>query len=69
MTVNNAGIGHSGIPEDTPEEEIRNVFETNVFGLIRLTQAVIPGMKAKKWGRIIMISSIAGLAGRWIIKL
>ena len=63
--MNNAGIGHqSPVFEDVPEEEITNVFNTNVFGLIRLTQAVIPGMKAKQYGRIINISSMAGLLGK-----
>ena len=46
-------------------EQIRTVYETNVFGLIRLTQAVIPGMKAKRSGHIINVSSMSGLFGEF----
>ncbi len=45
-------------------DQIKTVYETNVFGLIRTTQAVIPGMKDKKSGHIINVSSIAGLGGK-----
>ncbi|XP_072034783.1 retinol dehydrogenase 8-like [Amphiura filiformis] len=63
ILINNAGVGHSNIIDLVTDEELKEVFDTNVFGLIRLTQAVIPGMKAKKSGRIINISSMAGVAG------
>ena len=45
-------------------DQIKKVYETNVFGLIRMTQAVIPGMKAKKSGHIINVASILGLGGK-----
>jgi len=63
ILINNAGTGHTGVPEKVPEEEVRSIFEVNVFSLISLTQAVIPAMKAKKSGRIVMLSSMAGLSG------
>ena len=46
-------------------EQIRTIYETNVFGLIRLTQAAIPGMKAKRSGHIISVSSMAGFFGEF----
>ncbi|XP_072034784.1 retinol dehydrogenase 8-like [Amphiura filiformis] len=63
ILINNAGVGYRNVIDLVTEEDIKRVFDTNVFGLIRLTQAVIPGMKAKKFGRIINISSMAGVAG------
>ena len=48
-------------------DEIRGLYETNVFGLFRVTQAVIPKMKAKKSGHIINVSSIAGLLGKFMV--
>ena len=50
--------------ENVPMEQIRSVYETNVFGLIRLTQAVIPGMKAKRSGHIINVGTIGGFIGK-----
>ncbi|XP_072032980.1 retinol dehydrogenase 8-like [Amphiura filiformis] len=63
ILINNAGIGQVGLVEKVPMNQIRMVYETNVFGLIRLTQAVIPGMKSKRAGHIINVSSMAGLFG------
>ncbi|XP_072039360.1 retinol dehydrogenase 8-like [Amphiura filiformis] len=63
VLVNNAGIAHLGVVETVPMDQIRAVYETNVFGLIRLTQAVIPGMKSRRSGHIINVSSAAGLVG------
>ena len=60
ILVNNAGYGSYGAIEDVPISEARRQFEVNVFGLARLTQAVLPSMRAKRFGRIINISSIAG---------
>jgi len=58
--VNNAGYGAHGAVEDVPVEEARRQFEVNLFGLARLTQLVLPHMRAQGGGRIINISSIAG---------
>lgn len=58
--VNNAGYGQEGAFEDTPMDEIRRQFETNVFGLIRLCQLVLPAMRKAKAGRIVNISSVGG---------
>src|SRR5262249_20956352 len=49
-----------GAFEATPMDEIRRQFETNVFGLIRLTQLVLPGMRRQRWGRIVNLSSMGG---------
>jgi NAD(P)-dependent dehydrogenase (short-subunit alcohol dehydrogenase family) len=56
--VNNAGIGLRGCFEDCAEDEIRQVFETNVFGTIAVTQAVLPHMRAAGCGRIVTVSSV-----------
>lgn len=63
ILINNAGRGQMGLFEKVSMDEIRGLYETNVFGLFRVTQAVIPKMKAKKSGHIINVSSIAGLIG------
>jgi len=60
VLVNNAGYSQSGAAETVPMELIRRQFETNVFGLIRLTQLALPGMRAQGWGRIVNISSMGG---------
>jgi len=61
VLVNNAGYGLEGAFETTPMTEIRRQFETNVFGLTRLTQLVLPGMRAQRWGKIVNISSVGGV--------
>jgi NAD(P)-dependent dehydrogenase (short-subunit alcohol dehydrogenase family) len=58
--VNNAGYGAYGALEDMPLSEGRRQFEVNVFGLARLTQLVVPSMRANGRGRIVNISSIGG---------
>lgn len=58
--INNAGYGAHGAVEDVPLAEARRQFEVNVFGLARLTQLVLPAMRAAGSGTIINISSIAG---------
>lgn len=58
--VNNAGYGSYGSLEDVPLDEARAQFEVNIFGLARMSQLVLPGMRAKKAGRIVNISSIGG---------
>ncbi len=60
VLVNNAGYGYRGAIEEAAEEDIRDLFETNFFGLVFLTQQVLPGMRARKTGHIINISSTAG---------
>lgn len=56
--INNAGYSQSGAIEDVPLDLVRRQFETNVFGLVRLTQLVLPGMRAQRAGRIVNISSM-----------
>lgn len=63
LLVNNAGYGLGGALEDSSMEEIKNQYETNVFGLIRTTQAVLPAMRKRRSGTIVNISSAAGRIG------
>jgi NAD(P)-dependent dehydrogenase (short-subunit alcohol dehydrogenase family) len=63
VLVNNAGYGHLGVFEDSTDDEIRKQFATNVFGLMAVTRAVLPGMRKQRDGRIFNISSVAGLKG------
>ncbi|HEX5522086.1 MAG TPA: oxidoreductase [Pedococcus sp.] len=58
--VNNAGYGEYGTIEETDLDRVRKMFETNVFGLARLTQLVLPGMRRAHRGRIINIGSMGG---------
>jgi short-subunit dehydrogenase len=58
--VNNAGYGEYGTIEETDLDRVRAMFETNVFGLARLTQLVLPGMRAAGAGRIVNIGSMGG---------
>jgi len=60
VLVNNAGYGLTGSLEDLSMNEIKEQYETNVFGLIRVTQAVLPTMREQKSGIIVNISSIGG---------
>jgi NAD(P)-dependent dehydrogenase (short-subunit alcohol dehydrogenase family) len=60
VLVNNAGYGSYGALEDVPIDEARRQFEVNVFGLARLTQLVLPGMRERRSGTIVNISSIGG---------
>lgn len=60
VLVNNAGYGSYGALEDVPIDEARRQFEVNVFGLARITQLVLPGMRARRSGTIVNISSIGG---------
>jgi NAD(P)-dependent dehydrogenase (short-subunit alcohol dehydrogenase family) len=58
--VNNAGYSQSGAIEEVPIEDVRRQFETNVFGLVRMTQLVLPGMRSKRRGRIVNVGSMGG---------
>src|SRR6185436_8638833 len=60
VLINNAGYSQSGALETLPMDSVRRQFETNVFGALRLTQLVLPGMRAKGAGKIVMISSMGG---------
>jgi NAD(P)-dependent dehydrogenase (short-subunit alcohol dehydrogenase family) len=60
VLINNAGYSQSGALESVPMAELRKQFETNVFGLLRMCQLVLPGMRAKRAGRIVNISSMGG---------
>jgi len=58
--VNNAGYGSEGPIEEVPMDEVRRQFETNVFGLARMCQLVLPGMRRQGFGRIVNLSSMGG---------
>jgi NAD(P)-dependent dehydrogenase (short-subunit alcohol dehydrogenase family) len=63
VLVNNAGYGYQATAEEGIEAEIRAQFDANVFGLFALTRAVLPGMRARRSGTILNISSVAGIIG------
>ncbi|MBA4275721.1 SDR family oxidoreductase [Flavobacterium sp.] len=63
IVINNAGVGITGPIEEIPTEEIKNNFETNLFGPIEVMKAVLPQMRSQKSGLIINITSIAGYMG------
>ena len=58
--VNNAGYGEYGTIEEADLDKVRTMFETNVFGLARMTQLVLPGMRRARRGRIVNIGSMGG---------
>lgn len=63
VLINNAGVGITGPLEEIPADEIRNNFETNLFGPIEVMKSVVPYMREQKSGLIINITSIAGYMG------
>ena len=63
VLVNNAGYGLLGAVEESSGEEVRAVYETNVFGLLNVTRAVLPAMRRQGSGHVINISSIGGYSG------
>jgi NAD(P)-dependent dehydrogenase (short-subunit alcohol dehydrogenase family) len=58
VLINNAGYSQSGAIEQVPLDDVRRQFETNVFGLVRMCQLVLPGMRGQGWGRIVNVSSM-----------
>jgi NADP-dependent 3-hydroxy acid dehydrogenase YdfG len=60
VLVNNAGYSQSGAVESVKLDDVRAQFETNVFGLIRMSQLVLPAMRAQGWGKIVNVSSMGG---------
>jgi NADP-dependent 3-hydroxy acid dehydrogenase YdfG len=60
VLINNAGYSQSGAVEAVPIDQARRQFETNVFGLLRMCQLVLPGMRAQRWGKVVNISSMGG---------
>jgi short-subunit dehydrogenase len=64
VLVNNAGRGFAGAFEEASDAEVREVFELNVFGLMNVTRAVLPGMRARRAGAIVNLSSVGGLVAR-----
>ena len=63
VLVNNAGYGLTGAIEEVTENEFMPMFETNVFGLLRVTKALLPHFRERRQGNILLLSSIAGLVG------
>ena len=63
VLVNNAGIGYFAAIEEGEEAEVRKMFEVNVFGLSRMIQAVLPGMRKRHRGCIVNVSSLGGIRG------
>jgi NAD(P)-dependent dehydrogenase (short-subunit alcohol dehydrogenase family) len=61
VLINNAGAGQTGPMADVPIDRVRRLFDVNVFGTLAVTQAVLPQMVARGSGRIIIVSSIAGV--------
>jgi NAD(P)-dependent dehydrogenase (short-subunit alcohol dehydrogenase family) len=61
VLVNNAGVNYTAAVEDLSMEDWRAQFETNVFGVLRVTRAVLPRMRERRSGRILMMSSLSGL--------
>lgn len=61
VLVNNAGVGYFGAVEESDEAEVRRMFEINFFGLSSMTRATLPGMRKRRTGHIVNISSIGGL--------
>ena len=60
VLINNAGYSQTGAVESVPMDSVRKQFETNVFGLLRMSQLALPGMREQGWGKIVNIGSIGG---------
>jgi NAD(P)-dependent dehydrogenase (short-subunit alcohol dehydrogenase family) len=68
VLVNNAGFAVGGFAEDIRLDELRKQFDTNFFGAVAMTKAVLPVMRRQKRGHIIMVSSVSGRAGAPVIS-
>ncbi|MGW0201807.1 oxidoreductase [Nonomuraea sp. NPDC003201] len=62
VLVNNAGYGYLAAVEEGRDDEVRALFDANVFGLVDVTKAVLPGMRARASGHVVNVSSLGGLA-------
>lgn len=62
-SVNNAGVGLLGPVESISIEEMKRVFDTNFFGVVRMIKEVMPDMKKRRSGHIVVMSSVMGLQG------
>ena len=60
VLVNNAGYGHEGVLEESPLDDIRRQFDANVFGPVAMIKAVLPGMRARRAGHIVNVTSMGG---------
>ena len=60
VLVNNAGYGHEGILEESSLDDMRRQFDLNVFGAVAMIKAVLPGMRARRSGRIVNVTSMGG---------
>lgn len=63
VLVNNAGYGCNSVFEQMPDERVRSMYDTNVFGLMNTSRAILPHMRANGFGRVINVTSMAGLMG------
>lgn len=63
VLVNNAGVGYFGAVEESDDTEVRRMFEINFWGLANMTRAALPGMRARRAGHIVNISSMGGVRG------
>jgi NAD(P)-dependent dehydrogenase (short-subunit alcohol dehydrogenase family) len=63
VLVNNAGVGYFAAIEESEDAEVRRMFEINFWGLANMTRAVLPGMRARRSGHIVNISSMGGVRG------
>jgi NADP-dependent 3-hydroxy acid dehydrogenase YdfG len=60
VLINNAGYSQSGAVETVPVDAVRRQFETNVFGLLRICQLALPGMRDQGWGKVVNLGSMGG---------
>jgi NAD(P)-dependent dehydrogenase (short-subunit alcohol dehydrogenase family) len=60
VLINNAGYGLMGAVEESSDADVRRMYDANVFGLLNITRAVLPGMRSRRSGHIVNISSIGG---------
>jgi NAD(P)-dependent dehydrogenase (short-subunit alcohol dehydrogenase family) len=63
VLVNNAGVGYFGAIEESGDDDVRRMFEINFWGLANVTRAVLPGMRKRRAGHIVNLSSMGGLRG------